>query len=343
MKLCFYADEPGGANVLIPLIQKTDQVHSIKVYANPISAKQFLKWGIASETVILHTLEEAMKLLTSFGPDRIITGAGGATNSEKWLWIAGRNLGVLSFAIVDQAINMGVRFHQKGILFESLGVMQREEFIFPDVVFLPEPDDFVQKFAPAFFVTGNPYLELLATMPQKNKMEKGRILFVSEPRSDDFDKTGQTAKERFGYDECEIINFLLDAMDRRDSLYRLYIRKHPRENWCQKINKIKSSKVGWQWDTDDSFTSIQKSEFVLGMSSSMLIESLFLGKKVLSIQIGSQAHHGIDKEKENLIFTVKTKEALDEVIEHLDGFQNKVSKVVPPIGSGAVILREILR
>src|SRR5574344_2096538 len=103
MKIMFYANDPGGANAIKPLIKPLDEENDIVIYGNNSALK------------ILPNCEEYNKNLQDIMPDIVITGTSANECTEKTIWKECKKLDIKTIAILDHWCNYGVRFSKYGL------------------------------------------------------------------------------------------------------------------------------------------------------------------------------------------------------------------------------------
>jgi len=112
--ILFFSCEPGGAEVLIPVIklltEQPDYFVSVVGYGFALSR-------FAAKDVDVIEIEPVARgdfdLFTKFAPDILITSATSLPSrdmSEKYLWVNAREAGIPSIAFLDQWQNYAIRF-----------------------------------------------------------------------------------------------------------------------------------------------------------------------------------------------------------------------------------------
>lgn len=179
-------------------------------------------------------------------------------------------------------------------------------------------------------VSGQPYFELMKKF-QKNFSDKKNnifkkkyditlsdklITFASEPLEMIYRGKGNSSY--LGYTEKTILKNLLNEL--REIVLKnklnltLVIKPHPKESEDDLINlitdaknlnfKIKIIKDCNSWDL------IMASDLICGMSSMFLIESVILGKQVISIQIGLKKNDSFILSQRGILKSILTVETL---------------------------------
>ena len=264
MSVLFFAHDPGGANAIAPLILRFD---------NPL---------VFGKGPALKILPNAKPLpdnaLTVLMPDFLITGTSAIDFTERHLWRDATGLSIPSMAILDAWVNYGVRFSR---------FSTREIHLFDGVCdYLPDYICVMDDLAKAemhkegvpydrIIALGNPHFEnvfLAAAQTSPTTLSKKRIvLFASEPFEDVYRK---------GAEEAALRDLIKVAEQYDDVAIR--IRKHPREPEQKHAGHL-NEHVEMD-NIADSLKSIEQSEIVVSVSSMLLIEAMFFGKKVISYQ-----------------------------------------------------------
>lgn len=315
-RILFFSCEPGGAEVLIPVIKLIDQQQDYEavVVAFGHAMDRFKKKNV--EYVKIDPIaRDDFSVLDHYAPDMVITSATSlpfVDMTEKHLWIQAREQGVPSMAFLDQWQNYVQRFS---------GVDASEKMAYlPDYIncinMLGKNEMVSEGFDPTILVAfGHPYLSSL----QHEALEldglrlRDRIglsssdrvvLFVSEA-------IRQHYGNQRGYDQYDALNLLMEyiASSEPDSI--LLVKLHPKDD-LDGYGNLQNAKLNTRILQDEltSLECITIADVVYGMSSIMLIEAFVLGKPVGSIQPGI---HGVDA-------FVLTRSCRMDRIESLDGF-----------------------
>jgi predicted glycosyltransferase len=104
---------------------------------------------------------------------------------------------------------------------------------------------------------------------------------------------------------------------------KLEVRLHPKntiEQFDEYAEEIKLDKI------IDPLESVWKADFILGMSSNLLVEAMYFGKKVLSILPRYEEKKWMSELEEGLIETVFTREALLRKLNILNSSDNQINE-----------------
>ncbi len=310
IRVLFFAHDPGGVNVLLPLIKSIDRKkYYIDVYGRNESRCLFEKAGIDYKVLPDKYVDEDSleDLLVKNSIEVVVTGTSANDFTEKYLWKAASNRGILSIAVLDAWINYGIRFSKWGQRDSDKYDKDADITYIPSVICVMDElskRELIRVGIPELriIVTGQPYLECLAkTLESVSKREikkcrerilgtssnKKIILYASDNISSSFnDKEHELY---FGYNEKTIfeeLNILLK--DRASEDFVLIIRPHPKENieyWKSRIEHEKSYKVIIDKEIPLGII-LNSADIVISMMSMILIEAALINKPILSVQIG---------------------------------------------------------
>lgn len=292
--ILFFSCEPGGAEVLIPvirLIQETGGFAAV-VVGYGLGAQRFAAKQIACREIAPVGTDETA-LFDSYRPDLLVTSATSLPErdmSEKHLWQSARRRGVPTLAFVDQWQNYSVRFS---------GVAPSERLAYlPDYINcidrIGETEMLREGFDPQRLVRlGQPYLALMretlaATDGQKARKRLGIppgrpvALFVSEPIREHYGRLR-------GYDQYDALRLFLERTAGAPERPFPLIKLHPKESadgyapLRASFRDLHPLIVGGELSPPEC---LAVADTVYGMTSIMLIEAYLLGKPVISLQPG---------------------------------------------------------
>jgi len=288
----FFSCEPGGAEVLIPVIELLQRSlgYDVVVCGYGHAARRFADKGIR------HVIVEPVTTpggLERWKPDLVITSAASLPErdmSEKNLWHLARRNGIPSIAFLDQWQNYEARFS---------GASEAER-----LAFLP---DFIncinavgrREMTKAGFDErrlvefGHPYLSALpmraakvdrAALLRRLKVDEDRplILFASEAISEHYGR-------RRGYDQFDALRLFMEMVERTPEKLRPLIKLHPKDALPGYEEVLKEYSPLGPIVVRDELSPVEclaAAEMVFGMTSVMLIEAFILGKPVASLQPG---------------------------------------------------------
>lgn len=295
-KVLFFSCEPGGAEVLIPVIRLLQEhAFDVCVLSYGLAADRFRRSDIAFFE--MDPGRSALSLLDHVCPDYVITSATSLPwkdMTEKHLWRAARRIGIGTMAFIDQWQNYSERFSgpTSGEKLKRLpdhinciDEIGRREMI---------AEGFPEKSLIAF---GHPYLsEVVARysamafqeavfalgIPPGDFSPEEALLFVSEPLLENYGN-GR------GYNQYGVLDFFLQNVLRSRPGARVIVKLHPKddpENFSELLDRFAGLRLHIVGKELSSLQCLALSERIFGMTSIVLIEAYLIGKAVVSLQPG---------------------------------------------------------
>jgi hypothetical protein len=290
--LLFFSCEPGGAEVLIPVVrlvrQETD--HNLIVLGYGLGAERFAaKWIDCN--VITPVSKNDPAFFDTYSPDLVITSATSLPErdmSEKYLWQISREKGIPTLAFLDQWQNYAIRFSGPAVN-EKLAYL-------PDYIncidAVGETEMIREGFNRRRLVKfGHPYLSTLKESAAVINEDEIRqrfgvatsqriVLFVSEAIREHF---GQSR----GYDQYDALRLFLEILSESNEDVIPIIKLHPKDTILEYERMLAGYECLRPVIVRNELTSIECikiSQVVYGMTSIMLLEAFVLDKKVISLQ-----------------------------------------------------------
>jgi hypothetical protein len=314
-KIFLFSRDPGGANTLVPLAGKlSSKGYEVCLYGKDTALDVYRRYGLNGADMIAEVPESSPETIKNFisdmSPDIIITGTSAEDFTERYIWQAANEIGIFSMAILDQWLNYGIRFSKYGISRIRDYVVDKRSAYLPSRILVMDEigrgEAIRDGLDPGIIVvTGQPHFEAVLEIGRRILPERIRsirnllgaekndkvIVFVSEPISKDYGKTGNG--NFLGYDErtvfSEVEKALVSVASVFEGKFILVVRPHPREeqeNWSDISGKA-LNKINYVVDRESNSILIACSaDLVVGMSSMLLIEAAILKKPVMSVQIG---------------------------------------------------------
>lgn len=316
-KILLFSRDPGGSNAIIPLVKPLkSKGYNVRLFGKDVALNQYSKAGLLAFNIMDFVnnveIKDVELFLRNENPNFIITGTSSDDFTEKYIWKSAENLGIPSFAIVDQWINYGIRFSKYGLSQLKAYLNDKSHPYLPAKILVTDEiskqeavKDGLEESRIA--VVGHPYFEVLLNKGRKitgKEIKETRrhfdvdddefmITFASEPVSSDYAQEG-SLQQYWGFSEKTIFSELLDAIKRVNcGLNRkvsVVIKLHPREksdNFSEVLDSHQGGNIRVKISDDfDAVNLMCASDLICGMSSMFLIESVILGRPVISIQIG---------------------------------------------------------
>ena len=287
----FFTCEPGGAEVLSPIIDLINTKRDFKsyVYCYGYACDIFNRNNIQYNKIYPIGLKSSLPIT----PDLIISSAASypfKDMSEKYLWNIANNNKIPSIAILDQWQNYSIRF--SGIQKEDqlnylptkiacIDNIAKKEMIaegFPEDILLPLGHPYLSSFKEQY----NESLPILSKLREKidfNNEDKF-ILFISEPIKEYYGNSR-------GYTQYDALQLFLEYVRSAIPNKNIIIKLHPKEQESNYTDIIKNKldlKIKLVSNLLSPVECISLAENAFGMSSIMLIQAYILNKPVISIQ-----------------------------------------------------------
>lgn len=370
-KILLCARDPGGANTIIPLVEKLSQKYEVLLYGKDTALEKYKQYQLEGMDIVKEVKdiekEEISRFLQVKKVDFIITGTSADDNTEKFLWNEGKKLGIPSFAILDQWVNYGIRF-------SKYGVSEMEKYwkdkTFP---FLPTRIMVMDSYAKECMkqegipeeiitVSGQPYFDqFLKDMEQITDKTVERckeqwsarkdeivMVFASEPISKTY-RIEEGEDGVWGYTERTIFQVFRNTLEKvarqKKQHVRVMVRPHPKEDrvwWEEQLTDAEYVSYGLD-STKDSKVTIQGADVICGMSSMFLIESAMCQKPILSIQIGLKQENSFILEKKGVLKSILEEPVLEEALGKVIERQYPICNIDIPQGADDRIISEMER
>lgn len=310
----FVFSDPAGANCALTLVDNQIKKRFVESKDLLVFSDKFGVFPEEYDTLVARfdfTEELAEQIIKEHQPAFLFAATSCKSDFEhKWRKLAFR-LQLKTISFIDYWLHYAERFMFNGETFWGDEIWVINETAKLGAIGAGVPSEIIK-------VVGNPYyLKVKNHIPKEPKIDfynklgiepsKKTILFISDPIRDSVssDKNGDSY---LGFNEYTVLNDIFHAFGQLKSeidlsRFQFIIKLHPREE-IQKFKNIIAESAPSGLD----IISIQKcdpltinyySDYVLGMFSNMIIESVLLNKKVLRIQIGEK--HDLLSSVEELI------------------------------------------
>ena len=298
----FAFSDPGGANPILAIIDemvKCDRQNDKDFMVFTNSTGVFPEEYNAIVRINDFSCNVYSEIMSEFKPDYVFTATSN-NDYEHNIRLVSNQKGLRTLAFVDHWTKYIERF-----TFDNKTLFPDEIWVINDVAKIAAIEAGLPK--NKIFISGNPYYDKIRQFVPKNDramflkehdipVDKKIIMFISDDIRNSVPKN-ENAIDILGYDEYTVLSDLLDSfyeIHRKGlidfSEYILLIKLHPRG----KINKFNSIIKNTKYDFLNilvkkdihPLTINYYSDYILGMYSNMVIESLLMGKKVLRVQTG---------------------------------------------------------
>lgn len=345
-KIFFFVRDPGGLNVVLPVYKECEKSFETLIYA-----KDFAFQKLRAEGILVKNIEQECRIeeddiyhfLKRANPDVVVTGTSLDDYTERYLWKAAERLHIKSYAILDQWMNLGIRFSEYTYAEAELYKKCHGHRYLPYRILVM--DELAQRMliedgvdGNRIVVTGQPHFETVCAKYQQATevydRECWNIVFVSEPISNDYDKNDKQ-KLYWGFNEKTVFRQLYDCLlmqtDFLSKDIRVIIRPHPRENinnWKGIVQALNSKHIMIELDVqNNSFEILKSADLVCGMSSMFLLEAVICRKPIVSIEIGLCRENPFVLDRIGICHSVLTEEELSaqlmRIFKNLQGIEQK--------------------
>jgi hypothetical protein len=270
VRVLFAVNETGSAAYFAPLLNRyltSGHDNDCRYIAGP-AAKRYLKRHDCTGFLVLEPPASESELrtrLASWSPELIVTSATGA-NLETIALLTGRSMGIPTASIIDIWMNYRWRFETTGGL------------VLPDLILVPDEkakaeamEDGIQ--ANLIEVVGQPAWELALPLAPPDKR---RTLFVGQPLA-------PAGDHDLGYTVIEAWDLVRETAERHPEYFGEVIYSvHPDQP------QPDAKTLGSFQTVDNGAMLLPDVEIVLGMSSSLLVDALLVGRRVISVQPGAK-------------------------------------------------------
>lgn len=299
--LLFVVTQHGSFNVVYPVLKACYGKHRIGY----IGLKDIQENGLMFNRITSDGFKLDSRDLDGF--DVFITGTSPDGTVEYEVWEYVREKKKKSIAILDLPKHCIERFMKGG------------KYLFPDALCVPDErskNELIELGMDnnRIFVTGSPYLEAVGnSWLSPEEKEATRLMLGLGDKKAIFFCTEYIAKEnegeKYGYDEIVILEHIVDYIKTRGvGTFRLFIKLHPKDdNVVYKTRMGLNSEIDYHVVSEDAGNiMLQVADVVIGMTSTILVESSILGLRVISYQPASdmrQVHVPHDTIRKNLVLS----------------------------------------
>lgn len=346
-KILFFSRDPGGTNVLIPLILKLEAEYELSIWGKDGAINRYQMQGILCNDIAEYygsniKPNNIKDFLQREKPSLVITGTSADDYTEKYLWEEAEKLGIFSFAVLDQWMNYGIRFSPYTLGESDKFNGNRTISYLPSKVLVMDElsrEKLIEEGVPEknIAITGQPYLEFFSSMirniseddikkykRQMKILENEKIIVYA---SEDISKMFCDTEEKYywGYNEKTTFKQIKNVLNIEKEIAentKVIIRPHPKEDidyWKRFIENDKSGKYVLD-EKSSSKLLIAVADLIIGMQSMFLLESALSEKPILSVQIGLCRENPLILDEMGVVNTILTSEELRNTLrKHLTG------------------------
>lgn len=324
----FAAHDPGGANVIAPVIKKLAEFHKYRIYLlllGPAKEKiritgdeiinlQIENYKLSEDRNEYCVLEKDIEgLFSQFKFNLAFTGTSFNSNLEKLILKHSKRNGIYSAAFIDAWSNYKSRFYYD------------DGYHYPDLLFAAD-ESMKRGILNAGVLSetaacGNPNLEKLmmeySEIPRE--IDKNRIRLFSDPY--------YLVNKRSRVNEFTILETIVDFFEKKRLRKKIIVRPHPTESksiWEEFVDRLESTKkleyVSLELDSL-SYQEVLHDNFIsIGISTMALIETSVTGIPTISWQV--------EFEDVNYLY-IPFEEYGIRVIKSINEFEHYLSNDIP--------------
>lgn len=325
--LCF-AREAGGAEAIAPVVATLQGKHPVILLAKDYAKDVFARHRLPFREIPGYAPDLIEDIEREYGiPHLVFTSATSLPwndMTERYLWKWAEARGIPSIAVMDQWQNYSLRFSgptpEERLKYLPTWICVMDEYARLQMEAEGIPPSHIA-------VTGQPAFDALlhyakAFPPSKITAIRRSlgvtggetlVMFVSEALARDFG-------DSLGYTEDSTLATLLEVLSRlasRGYSFCLVVKLHPqnqREDFSDiDLDGYGNPKVRLVEKEFSPRDLVLASDLVVGMASTLLVESILLGKPTLSVQIGCTRDDCLIATKMGTIPLIKSAEELEGV------------------------------
>lgn len=286
-KIFFAAQDPGGFNVILPVIKelKKRKGFILKVFLANQSRDMAKKNRISYQNSNYLTVRKLIQIFKKERPDLIFIATSHRLSIEKKITKIAKAQGIKTCAVIDFWTNYKLRFSDP----------KSENLVYlPDYILVI--DEIMKRemvevgFDPKrLIVTGNPFFDTFSSLSGPGQKEE-IISFFCQPISEFYNR------DYLGYDEIRVFEDLVEVLGKLKVKLPVKIKFHPVTKNLKKFDKIiknsrlrqgSSGQAGLKISIEKKLPVedlIKKSKLVIGMYTMVLFQAAMMDKKVLSYQ-----------------------------------------------------------
>lgn len=287
-----FAEDPGALNYIKPLIDDMSGSHTLTVLASGLALQALRRWH--PDTVGIDNIDRPQLP----DADMLIVGASENTCSASFdLITEARRKGIFSIGVLDSSANISFRF---------CGETNDPLFYAPDLMWVPDQWTMdglshlgyaSEKILKVGYPPLNAVAEHLDSIAEQERALRGLargkyiVVFVSEvstglnpsqyKKCEEYSLSGrQGTQQRTSVVAEELLDSIARHKDVRERMF-LLLRLHPKEreyplpDWASEFDYVSTN--------EDPLATIGVADLVIGMSSMLLNQAYWIGRKCVSI------------------------------------------------------------
>lgn len=341
-----YAHDPGGINVIIPIIEYLNHIQSsFDVYSNGLGRGLFLRRGIDAIDITAEvqntSVEDVRRFVELKDYNLVLTGTSAIDLYERYLWKASEHLGIKSFALLDHWINYKMRFSLDCNRYHYLSECQID--VLPSKIMVMDDLCKEEMISEGFdteqlIVVGNTILHQLFNRKSINKENNGYVVLFCEPLGELY-----KSNDTWGFDEYDVIRELSQVLLKFMPNKKLLIKPHPKQKLdILRVNGNISHGVVWSLTELNAHDLIAQCDVIVGTFTMAIVEAVVMSKPIINIIPNSQAFEKSILFRKKVIHPIKSANEynLENLVslsdeEILDLFNirvNPVEKILKELG-----------
>lgn len=280
--IIFVVDQVAGAEYVFPLLNKwlRDNYKEWTVIASSVSSSFLKQRSIPSVELILPSFNAVSDVIEEFKPAKAILSSSGNSLLEGLFLLKLKERKIPTYSFIDYWGNYSKRFQHNNdqMHFNQLypdGILTIDKQAKEEMIIEKIPENIIK-------VIGQPYFEYCLESIKNSIKAKGEglILLVTQPVSYYFEK-------RLGYDEKGFLNVFLDVWRSLEKDWsKINIVVHPAEN-CETYKSLTSKYSPDITILRGNDCHLRDYSLVVGMFSSLMIQSVLAGINTISLQPGA--------------------------------------------------------
>ena len=298
------ANDPGGANSIVPVVRALKaRGNTVECVVTGPAVEIFSSGGILVDDVTSITENELRERVEHLHPSVFLAGTSIGNSIDKRIFRSLRECP--SVYVIDFWSHYGHRFSQPQSDLSHLPtrICVIDERMRDEMISEGFPTD-------RLFITGNPHFEHFAEHITREREDRSRVVFISQPIRRD---VGEGALLGAMLDEYHVLERVLEVLPAH---LRLSIRLHPRED-AHKYDTYLNERV--EIDTEQTLEdALSKAGLVVGMFSPVLMQAALAGKPAISYQSGQIEE---DPLPTNALGITKRVESNSELIRWIQSYE----------------------